>query len=71
MTPGKGSKYREFYDLSGPITCMGRLSMSFIATSVEQKRCVFDEPHHAKACLLGFPTRSDINQPVQSLKKAI
>ena len=24
MTPGKGSKYREFYDLSGRITCMGR-----------------------------------------------
>ena len=23
MTPGKGSKYREFYDLSGRITCMG------------------------------------------------
>ena len=22
MTPGKGSKYREFYDLSGRITCM-------------------------------------------------
>ena len=24
MTPGKGSKYREFYDLSGRITCMPR-----------------------------------------------
>ena len=24
MTPGKGSKYREFYDLSGRITCMAR-----------------------------------------------
>ena len=22
VTPGKGSKYREFYDLSGRITCM-------------------------------------------------
>ena len=22
MTPGKGSNYREFYDLSGCITCM-------------------------------------------------
>ena len=22
LTPGKGSKYREFYDLSGRITCM-------------------------------------------------
>ena len=22
MTPGKGSKYQEFYDLSGRITCM-------------------------------------------------
>ena len=22
MTPGKGSEYREFYDLSGRITCM-------------------------------------------------
>ena len=22
MTPGKGSKYREFHDLSGRITCM-------------------------------------------------
>ena len=25
MTPGKGSKYREFYDLSGRITCMPQL----------------------------------------------
>ena len=24
VTPGKGSKYREFYDLSGRITCMSR-----------------------------------------------
>ena len=23
VMPGKGSKYREFYDLSGRITCMG------------------------------------------------
>ena len=27
MTPGKGSKYREFYDLSGRITCMSRFSL--------------------------------------------
>ena len=26
MTPGKGSKYREFYDLSGRITCMQIMS---------------------------------------------
>ena len=24
VTPGKGSKYREFYDLSGHITCMSK-----------------------------------------------
>ena len=24
VTPGKGSKYPEFYDLSGRITCMGK-----------------------------------------------
>ena len=30
MTPGKGSKYREFYDLSGRITCMvGILALPF------------------------------------------
>ena len=33
MTPGKGSKYREFYDLSGRITCMG---------SIGDIRCFFD-----------------------------
>ena len=27
MTPGKGSKYREFYDLSGRITCMSETRM--------------------------------------------
>ena len=29
MTPGKGSKYREFYDLSGRITCMEQTMMGW------------------------------------------
>ena len=32
MTPGKGSKYREFYDLSGRITCMPRCWVNPLAT---------------------------------------
>ena len=28
VTPGKGSKYREFYDLSGRITCMPKTHRS-------------------------------------------
>ena len=36
VTPGKGSKYREFYDLSGRITCMGNMD--------EQEACKFQAP---------------------------
>ena len=55
MTPGKGSKYREFYDLSGRITCMTagiiwpnvqieaktELSNRFPRAQVEESVCVF------------------------------
>ena len=35
MTPGKGSKYREFYDLSGRITCMiGSSPISSVLSAV-------------------------------------
>ena len=44
VTPGKGSKYREFYDLSGRITCM-------IITVISD---TLNEPCHRNTCLLGF-----------------
>ena len=34
MTPGKGSKYREFYDLSGRITCM-----TYMQVNPDRMRC--------------------------------
>ena len=44
VTPGKGSKYREFYDLSGRITCMSNTEKSFnirhdFLTLSDEKSC--------------------------------
>ena len=36
MTPGKGSKYREFYDLSGRITCMHIIKKLLLASGNTQ-----------------------------------
>ena len=38
MTPGKGSKYREFYDLSGRITCMGTVDLDKYLTPAPNLR---------------------------------
>ena len=40
VTPGKGSKYREFYELSGCITCMGsgELKTGTGKVCIEKKR---------------------------------
>ena len=40
MTPGKGSKYREFYDLSGRITCMATKEDSYIKS--DESFCAYD-----------------------------
>ena len=39
MTPEKGSKYREFYDLSGRITCMqGMIDRQYEQTDERQNK---------------------------------
>ena len=38
MTPGKGSKYREFYDLSGRITCMVTAKLIWVFVFAYAKR---------------------------------
>ena len=40
VTPGKGSKHREFYDLSGRITCMANVRKTkFCLRVVRQHIC--------------------------------
>ena len=43
MTPGKGSKYREFYDLSGRITCMMARGLKFRIYVVEGLNYLYSE----------------------------